>query len=278
MRTTPIALSLVVLGLLLSSTVPGVVQASSDDRESTCTGEPTDIEELEAQYDADAAGISGTINSPPNLDVDAVYLETTATQDTDSDVFYVTIFHTDLGNANNNIFFNISSYSAVSELQNMEWSEEDGPRLTLSDPSRNASFRLDDDSFEDNICLQISANDPQEPEFDWQFTVSQNNENRWYPAPEATTATPTPTPTATPTPTPTATPTATPTPTPTATPTPTPTATETEVTLIEQETPSPIPTETEQATPTASADGPGFGVVVAMVAVLATILLSRWRQ
>lgn len=66
------------------------------------------------------------------------------------------------------------------------------------------------------------------------------------------------TPTATPTETPTATPTATPTPMPTATPTPTPTA-----------TPTPTPTES---------GGPGFGAVVAALALLATALLAVRRD
>lgn len=256
-------LSLVVSALLLSSAVSGVVQDSQDRRGPTCSGDPTNIEEQEQQYDADATGISGTINSPPNLDTDAVYLETTATPDSESDEFYITIFHTDLGNADNNIFINISSYAAVGELNNMEWTEENGPKLTLANPSRNASFKIDDDSFDDNICLQISANNPQEPEFGWKFTISQNNKNRWYPAPEATTSASTPTSTETPSPTPTATPS----PTPTATPSPTPTATL-----------SPTPTATSPSTSTSSANGPGLGVSTGVVAVLATILLSRWRQ
>ena len=243
MEKSRLILSLVISALLLTSAVPSVVQASQDTREATCSGDPTNIEEQEQQYDADATGISGTINSPPNLDTDAVYLETTATTDAESDEFYITIFHTDLGNADNNIFINISSYAAVGELNNMEWTEEDDPKLTLSNPSQNASFKISDDSWEDNICLQISANDPQEPEFNWKFTISQNNKNQWYPAPEAATSTVTPTPTATPTSTPTAT-----------------------------------PTPTSAATPTSSANGPGFGVAVAVVAVLATVLSVRCHK
>jgi PGF-CTERM protein len=81
------------------------------------------------------------------------------------------------------------------------------------------------------------------------------------------TATAAPTPTTTPTaaPTPTATSTSTPTPTPTATPTPTPTA-------------MPTETATATATPTASptaGDGPGFGVVAALLALLVVALAGR---
>ncbi|WP_323675424.1 PGF-CTERM sorting domain-containing protein [Halorubellus sp. PRR65] len=283
MRTGRVLLSLAFSALLLSASVSGVVQADDDERDSNCTGDPTNIEELEEQYDADAAGIAGTINSPPNLDIDAVYLETAATTDTESDVFYITIFHTDLGDAENNIFINISSYSAVGELKNMEWAEDDGPKLTLSDPSRNASFKIVDDSFEDDVCLQISANNPQEVEYDWKFTISQNNENQWYPAPGTSTATrtgtSTATPTTTPTQTPTPAPTTTPTPAPTTTPTTTPTQTPTTMPApTEQEAPTSAPAETEQATPTSSGNSPGFGVVVVLVAIPVTILLRRRRQ
>jgi hypothetical protein len=68
------------------------------------------------------------------------------------------------------------------------------------------------------------------------------------PAPAAATATPTPTPTET----------ATPTPTPTATPTPTP---------------------TETATPTSTPGGiPGFGLTVAIVAVITLAIILRHRH
>jgi PGF-CTERM protein len=70
--------------------------------------------------------------------------------------------------------------------------------------------------------------------------------------------------TATPTATPTAT--ATPEPTPTATPEPTPTA-----------TPEPTPTATPTAGTTAD-DGPGFGVVAALLSLLAVALLGRHRR
>jgi PGF-pre-PGF domain-containing protein/PGF-CTERM protein len=64
--------------------------------------------------------------------------------------------------------------------------------------------------------------------------------------------------------TPTPTPTVTPTPTPTATPTPTPTAT---------------PTPTETATPTSTPGGiPGFGPIVAIVAVITLAIIFRHRQ
>lgn len=79
----------------------------------------------------------------------------------------------------------------------------------------------------------------------------------------------TPTPTPTPSPTPTPTPTPSPTPTPTATPSPTPTL-------------SPAPTThsgqppTATPTPTPGTDGPGFGLAVALIAlVLTTGLLAR---
>ncbi|MFB6139787.1 MAG: BGTF surface domain-containing protein [Halosimplex sp.] len=84
------------------------------------------------------------------------------------------------------------------------------------------------------------------------------------------TATPSPTPTATPSPTPTATPS----PTPTATPSPTPTA-----------TPSPTATPeeggnggNETPTPTTSDGGPGFGVAVSLIALLAAALLAARRR
>ena len=82
-------------------------------------------------------------------------------------------------------------------------------------------------------------------------------------------ATATPTATSTPTATATATPTATPEPTPTATATPAPTA-----------TPEPTPTVTATPTPTpfpgtTPGDGPGFGVVVALLSLLAVALLGR---
>jgi PGF-CTERM protein len=81
---------------------------------------------------------------------------------------------------------------------------------------------------------------------------------------QVATATPTATVTATPTATPTAT--ATPEPTPTATPEPTPTA-----------TPEPTPTATPTAGTTAD-DGPGFGVVAALLSLLAVALLGRHRR
>jgi PGF-CTERM protein len=94
------------------------------------------------------------------------------------------------------------------------------------------------------------------------------------PTPEPTpTATPEPTPTATPTatpePTPTATPTATPEPTPTATPTPEPTP---------AATPGPTATATPELTPTPTeSPGDGFGVVVALLAVLTVAVGLRRR-
>lgn len=69
-----------------------------------------------------------------------------------------------------------------------------------------------------------------------------------------------------PTPTPTATPTATPTETPTATPTDTPTATPTD---------TPADDDDEEF---GEEDGSGFGVVVALLAVLSVALLARRRQ
>jgi len=77
--------------------------------------------------------------------------------------------------------------------------------------------------------------------------------------------TPVPSPTPTETPTPTPTPTSTPEPTPTATPEPTPTAT-------------PEPTEEPTPTPTTTTSGPGFGVVVAVIALLAAALLAARRR
>ena len=184
---------IVVVGVVLAvALVPGVVQADEDELPEECSGDPMNIEELEEQYDADAVGISGRTDSlPSRSDVDAIYLKTDASE---SDEFYITIFHTDLGNADNNIMINITSANMVSQMNNIEWAEEDGAKITLSDPGRNASFKLHDDSFEDNICLQISAYDPKEPAYDWKFTISQNNRNQWYPAPQASTPTPTPTP------------------------------------------------------------------------------------
>lgn len=91
---------------------------------------------------------------------------------------------------------------------------------------------------------------------------------------------PTATPTATPTPTPTATPTATTrpdTPTPSATPTATATQTPTVETTADPETATPTaggiaPTNT----PTAES-GPGFGVLAAVLAVAALVVLARRR-
>jgi PGF-CTERM protein len=83
-------------------------------------------------------------------------------------------------------------------------------------------------------------------------------------------ATATPTATATATPTTTATATATPEPTPTATPTPAPEPTPTA-------TPEPTPTVTPTAGTTAD-EGPGFGVVGALLALLAVALLGRHRR
>jgi surface glycoprotein (TIGR04207 family)/PGF-CTERM protein len=73
--------------------------------------------------------------------------------------------------------------------------------------------------------------------------------------------------TPTPTPTPTATPT--PTPTPTATPEPTPTPT----TEPETDTPEDTPTPTGTAE-----DGPGFGIVVSILALLAAALIAARRR
>ncbi|WP_415381194.1 BGTF surface domain-containing protein [Halosimplex sp. TS25] len=85
---------------------------------------------------------------------------------------------------------------------------------------------------------------------------------------------------ATPTPTATATPTATPTPTDTPTATPTATATPTD---------TPTPTEADDGgdggdggddtpEPTTTADGPGFGVAVSLIALLAAALLTARRR
>jgi len=111
------------------------------------------------------------------------------------------------------------------------------------------------------------------------------------PTPTAT-PTPTPTPTATPTPTPTST--ATPTRSPTATPTRSPTARPT-ATRTPTATPTASPTATapQTATPTSGrsstdqspsrtgtetgAGGPGFGIVAALVGLLAALLLARRR-
>jgi PGF-CTERM protein len=85
--------------------------------------------------------------------------------------------------------------------------------------------------------------------------------------------TPTPTPTSAPTPTATSTPaaTATATSTPTVTPTPTPAVTTTS-------TPTVTPTETPTSTPTTTQDdGPGFGPIVALLAVLTVAALTRRR-
>lgn len=77
-------------------------------------------------------------------------------------------------------------------------------------------------------------------------------------------------------PTATSTPTATPTPTPEPTPAATPTATP-----MPEPTPTMTPEPTSTATPTAGTtadDGPGFGVVAAVLAVLAVALLGRLRR
>ena len=81
----------------------------------------------------------------------------------------------------------------------------------------------------------------------------------------------------TPTPTPTATPSPTPTPTATPSPTPTPTA-----------TPSPTPTQADDGgdgddggstpSPTTTDGGPGFGVAVSLIALLAAALLAARRR
>jgi len=86
------------------------------------------------------------------------------------------------------------------------------------------------------------------------------------------TATPTPEPTATATATPTATPEPTPTATPTATPEPTATPTPTD-------TPEPTTTATPTPTPTATeGGGPGFGPVVALLALLTVAILAHRRE
>ena len=76
---------------------------------------------------------------------------------------------------------------------------------------------------------------------------------------------PEPTPTQTPEPTPTPTPSPTPEPTPTDTAEPTPTDT-------------PEPTEEPTPTPTTTTTGPGFGVIVAVIALLAAALLAARRR
>ena len=112
------------------------------------------------------------------------------------------------------------------------------------------------------------------------------------PTPTATaTQTPTPNPTATATPTPTDTATPLPTPTPTATITPTETPTQTATTtstFTSQTTESPTattpPATTEQAAAeesqpeTTTTTGPGLGVLVTLVAVLAVTALYRRRE
>ena len=99
-------------------------------------------------------------------------------------------------------------------------------------------------------------------------------------------STETPTPTATPTPTPTDTPAGTPTPTPTpsdATDTPEPTdmpdATDApdtpDATDTPDETDAPDATDTPEPAETPGGEGPGFGVVVAVLALAAAALLAR---
>lgn len=92
------------------------------------------------------------------------------------------------------------------------------------------------------------------------------------PTPTAT-ETPTPEPTATATPEPTSTPSATATPTATTTAAPTPTATDGGPT-----TAAPTETSTPSATSTPGADGPGFGVLATLAALLALVALRGRRR
>ncbi|QLH79981.1 PGF-CTERM sorting domain-containing protein [Halosimplex rubrum] len=89
---------------------------------------------------------------------------------------------------------------------------------------------------------------------------------------DSATATPSPTPTPTATPTATPTPTATATPSPTPTPTATPTATPTEAPSDGDDGGDTTPS------PTTTGDGPGFGVAVSLIALLAAALLTARRR
>jgi PGF-CTERM protein len=92
--------------------------------------------------------------------------------------------------------------------------------------------------------------------------------------------TPTPTTTATPTPEPTSTPEPTATPTPATTSTPAGTSTPTATTTpAASTTAAPTPTETPSATATTpGAEGPGFGIVATLAALLALVALRGRRQ
>ncbi|WP_209452243.1 hypothetical protein [Halosimplex halophilum] len=227
-------LGLIVVLVLLVACAPGAVQADEDEIPDTCDYTPYNIEELEDRYDANATGVGGAINSPD--DTDALPLRADS-----GDYFAVTIHHGDIGDEERRLTFALPLGTSVTEQRNVEEYNDRLDFLTVSDSSENASFKFYAES-DGPVCLRMSEEGRFYGEYNWSFTISQNNEHQWYPASDGSTATPTPTPTPTATPTPT--PTATPAPTATATPTPTATAT-------------PTPVQTLSATATESASEPG---------------------
>ncbi len=152
------------------------------------------------------------------------------------------------------------------------------------------------------VLVRVSGSDDGNVEVPYDLSIETSGGATLTPTPSPTpTASPSPTPTAEPTPTPEPTPTAEPTPTPESTPTaePTPTAGSTaestptpEPTPVTAQTAMPESTPTAEPTPvdegesaddggdagTTSSGSPGFGVAVAVVALVALTLAAGRRR
>ncbi|MFC7078029.1 hypothetical protein [Haloarcula halophila] len=183
--------------LVLVAATPAVVQATDDEIADNCDYTPYSIEELEDKYDANATAVGGAINSPG--DTDALSLQAEK-----GDYFAVTIFHENIGDAERRLTFDLSPDTSAAELENMEEYRTDADYYKRSEPTENASFKIYAEE-DGPICLRMFENGGFQSEYKWSFTISQNNEHRWYPASDGSAPTPTPSPTPTETPTPTAT-------------------------------------------------------------------------
>jgi PGF-CTERM protein len=267
---------LVISMLVLVAATPAVVQAADDEIPDNCDYTPYSIEELEDKYDANATAVGGAINSPEDTDALPIQAEK-------GDYFAVTIFHEDIGDAERRLTFDLSPDTSATELENMEEYRTDADYYKRSDPTENASFKIYAEE-DGPICLRMFENGGFQSEYNWSFTISQNNENRWYPAPDGSM------PTATPSPTPTETPVSTPTPTATDTGTVSNTNGGTEEDdiqdsdgdgVIDSEDYAPNDPDVQEKSDledtTTSGSGPGFGLGLTVTALLLIAVAATRR-
>ncbi|WP_255149110.1 PGF-CTERM sorting domain-containing protein [Halorarius halobius] len=239
----------VVVCVLVLTTAPMVVGASEDEIAENCDYTGYNVEEQEQNYEADAVGVGGAINSPGDSDAIPFIAE-------DGDYFAITFFGDNIGDNEREMVIDIGVGPSATELVNMRSVPGRSGAYTIPDLTRNASFKVYSES-DDQLCITIYEGGPFQGEYNWSYTISENNEHQWYPAE----AEATPTPTLTDTPQPTETPQATDTPAETRTETTAPTS-EPEETTGETAQPDP-----EDETPS-DGSGPGVGVLGAVIALL----------